>query len=142
MTVAFTHPPNDPYFAGANIYLHKSGAEPVLVASGAKSPLQFVTDASSVPHAVHVTSVGNQGETDVMKSPAAALSLQVTRSGGGVASTSDNGNGLILNPAVPDPKTGGPSITTNPPGKIIGGLPRNPTQDSLGDGPSFKRVTG
>src|SRR5690348_1160459 len=146
VTVAFTHPPNDPYFAGANIYLHKSGAEPVLVASGAKSPLQFVTDASSVPHAVHVTSVGNQGETDVMKSPASPLSLQVTKSGGGVSSSSAGssatGNLLQVNPTQTDPVTGAPIIQPVPPVKVIGGFPP-PTKvslDNLSDGGTTGRT--
>src|SRR5690348_299846 len=146
VTVQFTHPPNDPYFAGANIYLHKSGNEPVLVASGAKSPLQFVTDASSVPHAVHVTSVGNQGETDVLKSPAAALSLQVTKSGGGVSSSSANssatGNLLQVNPTQTDPVTGAPIIQPVPPVKVIGGFPP-PTKvslDNLSDGGTSGRT--
>jgi hypothetical protein len=147
VTVAFTHPPNDPYFAGANIYLHKSGAEPVLVASGAKSPLQFVTDASSVPHAVHVTSVGNQGETDVMKSPAAPLSLQVTKSGGGVsssssASSSATGNLLQVNPTQTDPVTGAPIIQPVPPVKVIGGFPPSTkvSLDNLSDGGTTGRT--
>ena len=41
ITVQFTHPSNDPHFAGANVYLKKAGQQPTLVASGSKSPLTF-----------------------------------------------------------------------------------------------------
>ncbi|HVB54958.1 MAG TPA: hypothetical protein VNE63_00805 [Candidatus Acidoferrales bacterium] len=38
VTVQFNHPSGDPYFSGASVYLRQSGKQPVLVASGHKSP--------------------------------------------------------------------------------------------------------
>jgi len=80
ITVQFNHPSGDPYFAGANVYLRKAGsAQPVLVAGGAASPLKFTTPlpnpSNPGAYAVHVTSFGNWGETDVMKSPSHPLKL-------------------------------------------------------------------
>lgn len=74
-TVKFTHPHGDPYFAGANVYLRRAGQEPTLVASGSKSPLTFTAPTSHAPHAIFVTSVGNWGETDVLKSPSHPVRL-------------------------------------------------------------------
>lgn len=87
VTVQFTHPSGDPYFAGANVYLHPLGGQPVLVASGPKSPITFAVDTSNVPHAVHVTSYGNWGESSVSSAPSAPVSLSV-RPGGGSAKES------------------------------------------------------
>jgi hypothetical protein len=75
ITVQFNHPAGDPYFSGANVYLRSGSKQPVLVASGAKSPLTFTASNDSAPHSVHVTSVGNWGETDVLTSPAAPVKL-------------------------------------------------------------------
>ena len=75
ITVQFNHPSGDPYFSGANVYLRSGTKQPVLVASGAKSPLTFTATNDSAPHSVHVTSVGNWGETDVMTSPSAPVKL-------------------------------------------------------------------
>jgi len=74
-TVKFTHPAGDPYFAGANVYLKKAGGQPTLVASGKQSPLSFTAPTNNAPHAVFVTSVGNWGETDVLKSPSHPVRL-------------------------------------------------------------------
>lgn len=70
VTVQFRHPAGDPYFAGASVYLRRSGQQPTLVASGAKSPLTFTVPTNQAAHAVHVTSYGNWGETDILTSPA------------------------------------------------------------------------
>jgi hypothetical protein len=76
VTVQFTHPHGDPYFAGANVYLRRAGtSQPVLVAGGAKSPLQFTVPAHTAPHSLHVTSFGNWGETDVLSSPSHPVRL-------------------------------------------------------------------
>lgn len=75
ITVQFNHPSGDPYFSGANVYLRSGTKQPVLVASGAKSPLTFTATNDSAPHSIHVTSVGNWGETDVMTSPSAPVKL-------------------------------------------------------------------
>lgn len=75
VTVQFNHPPGDQYFSGANIYLRRANQQPVLVASGAKSPITFTTTRSAAPHAVYVTSVGNWGETDVLTSPSHPVRL-------------------------------------------------------------------
>jgi hypothetical protein len=103
VTVQFTHPPNDPYFTGANVYLHQKGAQPALVTSGAKSPLQFTTDLSSAPHVIHVTSVGNWGETDVLTSPSAHVSLVSRPSGAG---TTTPPNGGLAYPTGGSPSAG------------------------------------
>ena len=75
ITVQFDHPSGDPYFSGAKVYLRSGSKEPVLVASGAHSPLTFTATNDSAPHALHVTSVGNWGETDVLTSPSAPVKL-------------------------------------------------------------------
>jgi hypothetical protein len=75
ITVQFNHPSGDPYFSGAKVYLRSGTKEPVLVASGSKSPLTFTASNDSAPHAIHVTSVGNWGETDVLTSPSAPVKL-------------------------------------------------------------------
>lgn len=76
VTVQFSHPSGDPYFAGANVYLRRAGRPPTLVASGAKSPLTFTATNSAAPHSVFVTSVGNWGETDVLTSPSHPVKLR------------------------------------------------------------------
>lgn len=76
VTVQFNHPGGDQYFAGANVYLRKGRGAPVLVASGAKSPIQFTVPTHSAPHTVHVTSQGNWGETDVLTSPSHRVRLR------------------------------------------------------------------
>lgn len=75
ITVQFTHPPNDPYFAGASVYLRKAGGQPVLVSSGAKSPLSFVANQDHAAHAVYVSSWGNWGETATLNSPSHPVHL-------------------------------------------------------------------
>jgi hypothetical protein len=75
VTVQFNHPPGNQYFAGANVYLKRANQQPVLVASGAKSPLTFTADRHPAPHAVYVTSSGNWGETDVATSPSHPVRL-------------------------------------------------------------------
>ena len=75
LTVQFNHPSGDPYFSGAKVYLRQGNQEPVLVASGSKSPLTFTATNNSAPHSIFVTSVGNWGETDVMTSPGAPVKL-------------------------------------------------------------------
>lgn len=76
VTVQFTHPHGDPYFAGANVYLRRAGQQPVLVASGAKSPLTFSVPPHAAPHSVIVTSAGNWGETNVLTSPSRSVHLK------------------------------------------------------------------
>ena len=78
VTVQFTHPHGDPYFAGARVYLRQANStQPTQVAAGAQSPLKFTlplpNPAKPGAFVVHVSSVGNWGETDVMKSPSAPL---------------------------------------------------------------------
>jgi hypothetical protein len=75
VVVQFTHPSGDPYFAGASVYLRRSGQPPTQVASGNKSPLTFTVPVNKAPHAVHVSSWGNWGETDVLSSPAHPVRL-------------------------------------------------------------------
>lgn len=75
VTVQFNHP-GDPYFAGANVYLRRGRNQPVLVASGSKSPIQFTVPVNSAPHTIHVTSQGNWGETSVLTSPTARVRLR------------------------------------------------------------------
>jgi hypothetical protein len=75
VTVQFIHPGGDPYFSGANVYLKKANGQPTLVAGGAKSPLTFNVPVNNAPHSVHVTSVGNWGETDVLTSPSRRVHL-------------------------------------------------------------------
>jgi hypothetical protein len=75
VTVQFTHPHGDPYFAGANVYLRQGGKQPVQVASGAKSPLSFSVPTTTAPHSIFVTSYGNWGETPVLHSPSARVRL-------------------------------------------------------------------
>ena len=69
MVVQFNHPSNDPYFQGASVYLKKAGGQPTQVASGAKSPLTFTVPVNVAPHALHVTSFGPAGETNILTSP-------------------------------------------------------------------------
>jgi len=74
--VQFNHPAGDPYFAGANVYLRKAGqTQPVLVAGGAQSPMSFTVPVNQASHVVHVTAVGNWGETDVLSSPSHPVRL-------------------------------------------------------------------
>jgi hypothetical protein len=75
VTVQFIHPGGDPYFAGANVYLKRARGQPTLVAGGAKSPLTFTVPVNTAPHSVHVSSVGNWGETDVITSPSRRVHL-------------------------------------------------------------------
>jgi hypothetical protein len=75
VTVQFTHPSGDPYFASANVYLRRAGQQPTLVASGAQSPLTFVAPLNAAPHSVYVTSCGNWGETNVLTSPSHPVRL-------------------------------------------------------------------
>lgn len=75
VTVQFSHPSGDPYFASANVYLKRAGQQPTLVASGAKSPLTFNVANNAAPHAVYVSSVGNWGETNVLTSPSHPVRL-------------------------------------------------------------------
>lgn len=76
ITVQFNHPSGDPYFSGANVYLQKSGQQPTLVASGAKSPLTFTAAKDEAPHSIFVTSVGNWGETAITRSPSHPVRLK------------------------------------------------------------------
>ena len=76
VTVRFIHPGGDQYFSGANVYLKRANGQPTLVAGGAKSPLTFTVPVSDAPHVVHVTSVGNWGETDVLTSPSHPVHLR------------------------------------------------------------------
>lgn len=76
LTVQFNHPPSDPYFAGVNIYLRRTGQQPTLVAGGAKSPVTLTVPTHAASHAIFVTSVGNWGETDVLTSPSHPVSLR------------------------------------------------------------------
>ena len=75
--VQFTHPGNDPYFAGARVYLRQAGQgkQPSLVAGGASSPLTFTVPVNQAPHVLHVTSVGQWGETPVLQSPSGSVRL-------------------------------------------------------------------
>jgi hypothetical protein len=75
ITVQFTHPHGDSYFAGANVYLRQGSKQPVLVAGGAKSPLSFTAPATVAPHSIYITSYGNWGETPVLHSPSARVRL-------------------------------------------------------------------
>ena len=75
VTVQFNHPPGDPFFAGANVYLRQAGQQPTLVAGGAKSPLTFTVNKHNAPHAIYITSAGNWGETDVLTSPSHPVKL-------------------------------------------------------------------
>lgn len=75
LTVQFNHPPGDPYFAGANVYLRRAGQQPTLVAGGARSPITFTVPTHSAPHAIYVSSFGNWGETAVMSSPSHPVRL-------------------------------------------------------------------
>ena len=72
--VQFAHP-SGPYFQGASVYLKRAGGQPTQVASGNKSPLTFAVPATAAPHAVHVTSWGPWGETNVLTSPGARVRL-------------------------------------------------------------------
>ena len=76
VTVQFNHPGGDPYFAGANVYLKRAGQQPTLVAGGAKSPITFTVPVHDAPHVVHVSSVGNWGETDILTSPSTPVNLR------------------------------------------------------------------
>lgn len=76
ITVQFTHPGGDQYFAGANVYLKRAGGQPTQVGGGAKSPLTFTVPVSDAPHSVFVSSVGNWGETDVLSSPSHPVRLR------------------------------------------------------------------
>jgi hypothetical protein len=75
VTVQFNHPPGDPYFSSANVYLRRAGQQPTLVAAGAKSPLTFSVGNNHAPHSIYVTSVGNWGETNVLTSPSHPVRL-------------------------------------------------------------------
>jgi hypothetical protein len=75
VTVQFNHPPGDPYFSGASVYLKKANGQPTLVASGAKSPLTFSVPSSAAPHSIYVTSVSNWGETAINASPSSPVRL-------------------------------------------------------------------
>lgn len=74
--VQFNHPSNDPYFAGANVYLKRAGAQPTQVGGGAKSPITFTVPTHNAPHTVLVSSFGNWGETDIGSSPAHHVRLR------------------------------------------------------------------
>ena len=76
VTVQFSHPAGDSYFSGANVYLRRAGGQPTLVAGGAKSPLTFTVPTHDAPHVVHVTSVSNWGETNVLTSPSKPVRLR------------------------------------------------------------------
>jgi hypothetical protein len=67
--VQFNHPHGDPHFQGASVYLRKVGGQPTQVASGNKAPLSFTVPVHAAPHAIHVTSWGPWGETNVLQSP-------------------------------------------------------------------------
>jgi hypothetical protein len=75
--VQFTHPGNDPYFAGARVYIRQAGQnkQPSLVAGGGASPLTFTVPVNQAPHVLHVTSYGQWGETPVTQSPAKPVRL-------------------------------------------------------------------
>jgi hypothetical protein len=75
ITVQFTHPSNDPHFQGASVYLKRAGAQPTQVASGSKSPLTFTVPVSVAAHAIHVTSFGPSGETNLLTSPSHPVRL-------------------------------------------------------------------
>ena len=77
ITVQFNHPSGDPHFQGASVYLKKAGPgqQPSQVASGNKSPLSFTVPVNAAPHAVHVSSWGNWGETNVLTSPSHPVRL-------------------------------------------------------------------
>jgi hypothetical protein len=74
--VQFTHPSNNPYFQGASVYLKKAGGQPTQVASGNKSPLTFTVPVNSAPHAIHVTSFGPSGETNILTAPSRPVRLK------------------------------------------------------------------
>lgn len=76
VTVQFNHPGGDPYFSGANVYLKRAGKLPNLVGGGAQSPITFTVPVHDAPHVVHVTSVGNWGETDILTSPSHPVRLR------------------------------------------------------------------
>jgi hypothetical protein len=73
--IQFNHPAGDPHFQGASVYLRRAGGQPTLVASGNKSPLSFTVPVNAAAHAIHVTSWGPWGETNVLQSPAAHVKL-------------------------------------------------------------------
>jgi len=75
VTVQFTHPSNDPHFQGASVYLKRAGGQPTQVASGSQSPLTFTVPVNVAPHAVHVTSFGPWGETNLGISPSHPVRL-------------------------------------------------------------------
>jgi hypothetical protein len=77
VTVQFTHPGNDPYFAGARVYLRQAGQnkQPSLIAGGAASPLTFTVPVNQAPHVLHISSYSNWGETPVLTSPSAPVRL-------------------------------------------------------------------
>lgn len=75
VTVQFSHPPGDPYFSGAAVYLRRAGQAPVLVGAGAKSPIQFSTPNHAAPHAIYVVSTGNWGSTNILTSPSHPVRL-------------------------------------------------------------------
>ena len=75
VVVQFAHPSGDPYFTGANVYLKKANGQPVLVTGGKASPLTFTIARNASPHSLFVTSVGNQGETEILSSPSAPVHL-------------------------------------------------------------------
>jgi len=76
VTVQFNHPGTNPYFSAANVYMKQAGKEPVLVASGASSPLTFTAPKTNIPTSIHVSSVGNWGETDILTAPSAPVTLK------------------------------------------------------------------
>lgn len=75
ITVQFAHPPGDPYFQGASVYLRRAGQQPVLVSQGAKSPLTFTAPNHPAPHSIFVTSDGPWGSTNVLTSPSHSVRL-------------------------------------------------------------------
>jgi len=74
--VQFTHPSNNPYYQGASVYLKKAGGQPTQVASGNSSPLTFTVPVSSAPHAIHITSYGPSGETNILTAPSRPVRLK------------------------------------------------------------------
>lgn len=76
VVVQFNHPSADPYFAGVNVYLKRSGQPPVLVGAGAKSPITFTTAQAAAPHSIIVQSTGSWGNTDLLTSPAHPVLLR------------------------------------------------------------------
>lgn len=75
LIISFLHNPEDPNFQKVNLHLKQGGGLPVVIASGAVSPITVMIDRTRVPATFFLQAEGNWGPHPLQNSPSRSVSL-------------------------------------------------------------------